>query len=91
MEYCCANAQIRLSGVSLSSDFHPASRYIRPEDNFKTQSTITQVRYSALATLQLSNRFDSTSGQIRKWTGSIASSVISEPEIGPQQVRAVDQ
>lgn len=54
-------------GIGISVDYLPASRYIRPEDSVKTNSTTSQQRYNFGAAFMLSNHVDTATGKVRNW------------------------
>lgn len=52
-------------GIAISTDYMPASRYIRPEDSVKTRSTTSQQRYNFGAGFMLMNRVDTATNKVR--------------------------
>ncbi|SEW50079.1 DUF6268 family outer membrane beta-barrel protein [Chitinophaga arvensicola] len=61
-------------GIGISVDYLPASRYIRPEDSVKTNSTTSQQRYNFAAAFMLSNRVDTATGKVRNWGLAVSGS-----------------
>ncbi|SHM78737.1 hypothetical protein SAMN05444266_11123 [Chitinophaga jiangningensis] len=59
-------------GIGISTDFLPASHYIRPEDSVKTQSTTSQLRYNFGASFVLSSKTDTATRKMRMWTADFS-------------------
>ncbi|RFS19256.1 hypothetical protein DVR12_23770 [Chitinophaga silvatica] len=52
-------------GIAISTDYQPASHYIRPEDSVKTGATTSQLRYNFGAGFMLLNRMDTATKKVR--------------------------
>ncbi|MBV8252133.1 MAG: hypothetical protein JO154_05950 [Chitinophaga sp.] len=61
-------------GIGISTDYLPASHYIRPEDSVKTASTTSQRRYNFGAAFQLASTIDTATGKMRAWSLGIGGS-----------------
>ncbi|WP_291909488.1 DUF6268 family outer membrane beta-barrel protein [Chitinophaga sp. CB10] len=67
-------ASLKGPGIAVSTDFLPASRYIRPEDSVKTSSTTSQLRYNFGASFVLSSKTDTATHRLRMWTADVSGS-----------------
>jgi hypothetical protein len=65
-----AFAQVKLTELSISSEYIPSSRYTRP-DSVKTQSTTSVQRYALSSSFSLSNKTDTNTGKVSIWSASL--------------------
>jgi hypothetical protein len=79
-------------GIAFNAEYLPASRYIRPEDSVKTQSTTTIKRYTLGAAFNLYTKADTATHRFRSWTLGISGSYMEftnkkyEKEIMPKRL-----
>ncbi len=64
-------AQVKLTTISVGSDFLPASRYIRPKDSVKTHSKTIHNRFSAELGFSLFRKIDTNTGKVRFLTANL--------------------